>query len=144
MNCNAPRLGTTGFALAEALVALLLLAIAMLGAEAALVESLAAQRAALLRTQAADLASNLAEALRSAPDAVAATTEIASWAAAAQRLLPAAELLAIPRAPALPAQPGMSLPSRLDIQLRWSNGRSLQPAQLTVPLGFSTPTEVTE
>ncbi len=132
---TAPQ-GSSGFALTEALVALLLLAIAMLGTGAALVESLAGQRAALLQTRAADLAGNLAEALRAAPDAATAAAEIQSWQAMALVLLPQAEPIALSRGQVLPGPATPSLPARFDIRLQWRDGPARTPAQLTLPLPF--------
>jgi Tfp pilus assembly protein PilV len=124
MNCVTPRPGLSGFALIEALVALLLLAIAMMGAAAALVESLAGHRSALLQTQAADLAGNLAEALRSAPDAVTAAAETEAWLAAVLLQLPQARARAT------------ALPTGFDIRLQWRDGRTGTPVQLRLPLGI--------
>jgi type II secretory pathway pseudopilin PulG len=139
MTSNAPRAAISGFALAETLVALLLLAFAMLGAGRALVESLAGQRAALLRIRAADLAGNLAEALRSAPDAATAAAEIRAWQAATSQQLPRVEPVALLRAPASPAVPGTVLPAGVDIHLQWREGASRPPAQLLLPLGLRPP-----
>jgi type II secretory pathway pseudopilin PulG len=127
---------TSGFALTEALVALLLLAIAMLGAGAALIQAVAGQRAALLQTRAADLAGDLAEALRAAPDAVTADAEVRSWRAAALELLPQAEARVLPRVPALSGPALSVLPTRFDIRLQWRDGAARAPAQLSLPLGF--------
>ncbi|MGC4027466.1 MAG: hypothetical protein QM696_01145 [Steroidobacteraceae bacterium] len=90
MSKDAQRPRTAGFALAEVLVAALLLALALLGAARSLVESLGTQRAALLQTRAADLAADLAEALRPAPPAEESRQEIALWQAEVQRVLPEA------------------------------------------------------
>lgn len=114
-----------GFALTEVLVSILLLAIAMLGAAAALVDCLAGQRAALLQTRAADLAANLAEALRAAPDAASAGAEIDAWVALARSSLPLAEATA-------GASPTLS--DRVDIQLRWQDGRGSTTSRLQLQI----------
>jgi Tfp pilus assembly protein PilV len=131
--------GISGFALAEALVALLLLAFAMLGAGVALVESLAGQRMALQRTLAADLASNLGEALRSAPEPATAAAEIRSWQAAAQLLLPQAEAVVLQRPATEAALPASLLPAGIEIRLQWRDGAPRPPAQLLLPLGLGIP-----
>ena len=56
-----------GFSLVEALVALVVLSIGMLGIAALYVESLRAGRSALLRTQAVALASDMADRIRANP-----------------------------------------------------------------------------
>jgi Tfp pilus assembly protein PilV len=134
MGSNTPRPGMSGFVLIEALVALLLLATAMMGAGMALVDALSAQRAALLQTRAADLAGNLAEALRSAPNLAAAQVEIQSWQGQVLLLLPRAQPQALqhPR-PLSPA----SLPAAFDIRLQWREGRSSAISQLTLPLALA-------
>lgn len=133
MGSITPRSIESGFGLAEALVALLLLAIATIGAGAAMVESLAAQRAALLRTLAADLAADLAEALRSSPDASAQEAEIRSWQATVLLKLPRAEPQAVRLTPAQPASPAL-LPAGFHIRLQWRDGRAPSPAQLSLPI----------
>jgi Tfp pilus assembly protein PilV len=135
MNTTTPRPGITGFVLIEALVALLLLAAAMMGAGMTLVGALAAQRAALLQTRAADLAGNLAEALRSAPDLAAVQAEIQSWQGEVLQQLPQAQPQALQHAP--PSSPA-SLPAGFDIQLQWREVRSSAFSQLRLPLALAT------
>jgi Tfp pilus assembly protein PilV len=138
MKTNIPRPGLSGFVLIEALVALLLLATAMMGAGMAMIDALSAQRAALLQTTAADLAGNLAEALRSAPDLATAQAEIQSWQGEVLRQLPQAEPQALRRPrPLSPA----SLPAGFDIHLRWREGRSSAFSQLTLPVALATTPE---
>jgi type IV pilus assembly protein PilV len=65
MKKNTPeRSRTQGFTLVEALVALVVLSIGMLGIAALYVESLRAGRTALIRTQAVNLASDMADRIR--------------------------------------------------------------------------------
>jgi type IV pilus modification protein PilV len=138
MDTTTPRSLSAGFGLVEALVALLLLAIATIGAGAAMVASLAAQRAALLRTQAADLAADLAEALRSAPDAAAQDAEIRSWQALVQTRLPRAQSEAERLPSSQSAAPPMQLPAGFRISLQWRDGREPSPAMLTLPIATAT------
>jgi Tfp pilus assembly protein PilV len=128
-----PRTMASGFGLAEALVALLLLAIATVGAGAAMIESLAVQRAALLRTQATDLAADLAEALRSAPDAAAQEAEIRAWHAAVALRMPRAEAQAARVAPPQTAAPS-ALPAGFQVRLQWRDGRAPSPSLLSLPV----------
>jgi Tfp pilus assembly protein PilV len=135
MKSNTPHPSLSGFVLIEALVALLLLATAMMGAGIALVDALSAQRAALLQTRAADLAGNLAEALRSAPDLATAQAEIQSWQGEVLLQLPQAQPQALQRPRHLsPA----SLPAGFDIHLQWREGRSSAFSQLTLPVALAT------
>lgn len=138
MSSNPRPDAVSGFALTEAMVALLLLAFALLGAGAALVDSLAAQRAALLQSRAADLASNLAEALRAAPDVATAAAEIEAWHSTALRQLPGAEPIAHARDP---SPPGIAdpLPAGFDIRLQWRDPQHSDPVQLVLPLGIRAP-----
>ncbi len=141
MKRHTPGYGAAGFALTEALVALLLLATALMGAGATLVESLAGQRAALLQTRAADLAGDLAEALRSAADAATATAEMNSWRALVAQQLPQATPLAISRVAASPTGATPLLPTDLQIDLQWHDGRGRAPARLMLPLSIGALTE---
>jgi type IV pilus assembly protein PilV len=59
------RFQTRGFSIVEALVALVVLSIGMLGIAALYVESLRAGRSAIYRTQAVNLASDMADRIRS-------------------------------------------------------------------------------
>jgi Tfp pilus assembly protein PilV len=120
---HEPRL--TGFALAEALIALLLLAMAVGAAGTALVESLAGQRTALYRLRATDLMADLAESLRAAPDMATAQAEIGHWQALVEQQLPAAMPTVRPRSS-----------TRFDIQLQWRDGRSREPATVAWPLAL--------
>lgn len=122
---------SAGFALTEALTALLLLALATIGTGTAMVHSLAGQRSALLRTRAADLAADLAEALRSSPDPASRQAEIHAWEAAVMQQLPGAQAVALPR----PALPGM--PPCFDIHLQWQDGRATA-AMLSLPVVVAT------
>lgn len=63
----APMIRHRGFSLVEALVALLVLSIGMLGIAALYVESLRSGRSALLRTQAVMLAADMADRIRVNP-----------------------------------------------------------------------------
>lgn len=133
MSRDAIRPGTAGFALAEALISLLLLAVALLGAGTAVVEALSAQHAALLQTRAADLASDLAEALRRGATPGTAESELASWQEEVRRQLPVAMAQALPLDRS--ASPAF-LPADLGIHLRWQTGRDAAAAELHLPVAL--------
>lgn len=111
-----------GFALVEAMVSLLLLALVLLGANRALVAALGQQEATLLQVRAADLASNLGEALRGAGSTIAAEDEILRWREQVPRTLPGA--LAT-------LQPG---PGPLELELQWPEPGSGQSVRLAVAI----------
>ncbi|MEO6080406.1 MAG: prepilin-type N-terminal cleavage/methylation domain-containing protein [Steroidobacteraceae bacterium] len=137
MHSITPARDISGFALIEALVALLLLAIAMVGTATALVESLAGQRTALTQTQAADLAGNLAEALRAAPDGATAAAEIQAWRVAALAVLPRAEPTAVARNQVQARSGMLTIPARFDIRLQWQDAPGRTASRLTLPLAFN-------
>ena len=91
----------TGFAMVDALVALLLFALVLLAAIAALIQGMRATHAAALTGHAVDLAADLLEQHRALPQAVAPDTLLAAWNDRLQQELPAS---ARPTAQAL-AQP---------------------------------------
>lgn len=124
MSRDAQRPGTAGFALAETLVAVLLLAVALLGAAAALAEALNAQHLALLHTRAADLAADLGEALRPAPAADDLAAEIRAWRRESQATLPQGKALAQPAG------------ATLDVRLSWVDGRTGEGLQFGLPLAL--------
>lgn len=134
MNNFSLQTSATGFALTEALCALLLLAAATGSAGSAMLEAMAGQRSALRRTIAANLAADLAEALRAAPDAASMTARIGSWQEFVQQQLPGAVALVVPRPPSTTGP--AALPSGFNIQLQWRDGRASAPAQFTLPVSL--------
>lgn len=137
MSSNPSRSRHCGFALTEALVALLLLAMVMMGTGMALIQSLAGQRSALMLTRAVDLAGNLAEALRSAPDNATVQAEILSWQRDVALQLPQATGDALHRA----AASSSAAASGFDIGLQWSTGRSRELAGFMLPVALISPPE---
>lgn len=79
-----------GIALAESLVAALLLALTLLGTASAFVEAVAGQHTALLQTTAGDLAADLAESLRHPATADEAAQAVQAWQEAVRAALPGA------------------------------------------------------
>lgn len=124
-----PKSSIAAFALVEALVALLLLAVAVLGAVGTVVESLAGQRGMLLRSQAADLAADLAEALRSAPDPQTVQGEIRSWQNTVRRRLPQAEAWVMPA----------TSTATFSIRIHWQDARAPAPETLSLLLRTDQP-----
>jgi Tfp pilus assembly protein PilV len=87
MGRDAPRPGKAlvtltsnqGFGLVDVLVALLLLAVTLLGTGTALVRTQAASQAAMLQTRAIDLMADLAEDLRPGADAATGKGMLTGW-----------------------------------------------------------------
>jgi len=80
----------TGFAMVDALVALLLFALVLLAAIAALLQGMRATHAAALTGHAVDLAADLLEQHRALPEGAAADTVLATWNDRLQQELPPA------------------------------------------------------
>jgi type IV pilus assembly protein PilV len=138
MNARPPRpcphAKSAGFTLVETLVALLVLAIGMLGIAALYVDTLRASRSALVRTQAVTLASDLADRIRSNRNPADAYTgaglnalaqeDLVDWNALVAERLPggASEV----RFDA--ADPGIGDPAAYTIIVSWNEVGQADPA----------------
>jgi Tfp pilus assembly protein PilV len=80
----------TGFAMVDALLALLLFALVLLAAIAALIQGMRATHAAVLTGHAVDLAADLLEQHRALPAGAAQASLLGDWNARLQAELPAA------------------------------------------------------
>jgi Tfp pilus assembly protein PilV len=80
----------TGFAMVDALVALLLFALVLLAAIAALIQGMRATHAATLTSHAVDLAADLLEQRRALPEGAAPDALLAAWNDRLQQELPPA------------------------------------------------------
>lgn len=140
---TSPASGRAGFALTEALVALLLLATALLGMASSLVQAMAVTRAATLQSRAVDLVSDLSERLR-VPYAVDAQNpeavrmdHVRDWQQEVARILP----LAPEPDPArltlvIPTGESTALRSSHEITLAWREPVSRHTQQLILPLAL--------
>ena len=101
---------STGFALIDALVALLLFAAVLLAAVAALLHGMHATHAAVLEGRAADLAADFLEERRALPAGASPDALLASWNARLQSELPASAQASATRLiqPVLAADGGIS------------------------------------
>jgi type IV pilus assembly protein PilV len=146
-----------GFTMVETLVALVVLAIGMLGIAALYLTSLQAGRTAIYRTQAVNLAADLADRIRANRTAVAgygnvytdafapvascsttagcsagelATTDLSDWKADIAQLLPNGEGQVVV---ALPVGPGE--PATYVVTVRWAEVGEVNP--VTFQIGFA-------
>jgi Tfp pilus assembly protein PilV len=83
------RHATTGFALIDALIALLLFAVVLLAAMAALLKGMHAMHDAALTGAAVDRAADLLEAVRAQPSGAPLQAVLDSWTSAVDSTLPA-------------------------------------------------------
>jgi Tfp pilus assembly protein PilV len=132
---NIPR-GAAGFGLVDALVALALLAVTLLGACGSLHFALRATRAASWQARAADLLADLDEDLQRVDPTQPAATRLQAWRTRVQQDLPAGVVSAMdPRALVI----GESGIQWLDLRLAW-NGMPGGPGDsLQLPLPHANP-----
>lgn len=128
---NSPR-GGAGFGLVDALVALALLAMTLLGACGALHFALRATRAATWQTRAVDLLADLDEDLQHADPARPDAARLQTWRARLPRELPAGDVSAID---ARSLVIGEARIQWLDLRLAWNGtpGRPIETLQLPLP-----------
>jgi prepilin-type N-terminal cleavage/methylation domain-containing protein len=133
-----------GFSLIEALIALAVLSIGLLGLAALQIESLRANRAAWHRTQAVELSADLAERIGSHRAACAgkancsaaqvASDDLTQWSAAIQSALPGGQSVAtgtaLPRG-AVSIDAGQT-PTRYAIEIHWQDPSDTVPASWTL------------
>lgn len=119
-----PQDRNAGFAMIDVLVAMLLLAVALTGACATLVQTMRATHAALLATRAVDLAADLSEELRQAASLDETRVLLADWRSRVATALPVAGLAPdqyvslVPDAPLTEESTGDGV-SRHVLTLRW-------------------------
>lgn len=135
MTRGIPGPGIDAFALPEALIALLLLAVALLGCMRSVADTLATQHAALLQSRAADLAADLVEALRAEPDSASRHDLILAWQRRVREVLPANDLtLGID---SLAAVAPDSLAGDFAVQMKWRNPRLSTTLAVNLPIALA-------
>jgi len=128
--------GIAGFGLVDALVALALLAVTLLGACGALHFALRATRAASWQSQAVNLLADLDEDLQRVDPAQTAAARLEAWHARVQRDLPASAVAAMnPRALVI-GEAGLQW---LDLRLAWNGMPGSSGESLQLPLPHSNP-----
>lgn len=152
------RPGQAGFTMVEVLVALVVLSIGLLGIAALLLKSLQSGRTAVYRTQAVNLAADLADRIRmnrtataaygtlyadvvvevpacdttgGCSDADLAATDLSRWKATVGQLLPNGEGQVVVTAPL-----GAGEPDNYVITVRWAEAGEVAP--VTFQIGFQT------
>ena len=124
-HCHRTLRAAAGFGLVDALVALTLLAVTLLGACGSLHFALRATRAAAWQARAVDLIADLDEDLQHADPALPMAVRLESWRARVQQDLPAAEVSALdPRNLTV----GETQIAWRDVRLAW-NGTPGMPRQ---------------
>jgi hypothetical protein len=126
------RRSKQGYALFDALAALLLVAGTLLGAGLALVQSLASSRAAAVQTAAVDLAGDLTESLYGV---VERERVIADWISLVRRQLPSGTATT-----QVGEDSGLPSASMLDIVIGWRD-QGGRPFRLQLPFALSPPAE---
>ena len=128
---NIPR-GAAGFGLVDALVALALLAVTLLGACGAMHFALRATRAASWQARAVDLLADLDEDLQRLDPARPAAARLDAWRARVRQDLPAGALSAIDPRELVIGEAGIHW---LDLRLAWNGmpGSAGETLQLPVP-----------
>jgi Tfp pilus assembly protein PilV len=121
-----------GMALADVLVALLLLAIAIGGACESLVAATQSSRAALLRLRAVDLGADLSESLLALTSADGLAPLLEAWRAQVRTVLPVAGMEATDFAGIRTAGEAGGLPAELS--LRWHDPHPPGTEELVLPL----------
>jgi hypothetical protein len=129
----------------DVLVALLLLAIALAGACATLIQTMRASHAALLSTRAVDLAADLTEDLQAAATDAQALAVLASWRARVPAVLPVAGLGPegfITLARVLPREgeaPPAAPPHLYTVSLRWHGPSPGELREIDLPVPAAAP-----
>jgi hypothetical protein len=127
---------TAGFGLVDALVALALLAVTLLGACGALHFALRATRAASWQARAVDLLADLDEDLQRADPAQPAAARLETWRARVQQVLPAGAVSAMDARALVIGESGVRW---FDVRLAW-NGMPGSPGEsLQLPLPHANP-----
>jgi hypothetical protein len=125
------------------LVALLLLAVTLMGACAMLVQTMRATHGALLATRAVDLAADLTEELHNVTSVTQAEAAIAAWRARIGEVLPVAGLEPDEVAALEPTRRNTAEadgPVRYELTLRWRDARrGLRELRLPVAATFDGP-----
>jgi type IV pilus assembly protein PilV len=152
------RHGQSGFTMVEVMVALVVLAIGLLGIAALLLKSLQSGRTATFRTQAVNLAADLADRIRmnrtaqaaygtlfadaevevpacdttgGCTDAELASTDLSRWKANLAQLLPAGQGQVVVVAPV-----GAGEPASYTVTVQWTEAGEVAP--VTFQFGFQT------
>jgi Tfp pilus assembly protein PilV len=128
-----------GFAMAETLTALLLLAITLLGTLSALTQGIAGNHSARLRSQATDLAADLAESIRGAPMPLRADLTV-RWRHRVASTLPLGNPALTDFATLTLRSAAGESPVQLNVALRWWDPASHAPTRLDLPIALDSQT----
>jgi Tfp pilus assembly protein PilV len=137
-NLPSPRDDSTGFALVETLVALVLLALGLFGAASTMIRGQAELRATLRATQAADLAGDLAEQLRADATSAARDMLIPAWQQSVRNALSTATPEGAAEGLLEAVSTAGGLPNSHTIRIRWWDPALRVPRRLELPIVLST------
>jgi hypothetical protein len=134
-----PQPRSTGFALIDVLVALLLLAVCLTGACATLIQTMRTTHEALLVTRAVDLAADLTEDLRGVQSVTQGEAVLAAWREQVRRALPVVgldpdEIASLAPMPAPPDASGEGPGVSHELVLRWRGSPNQGIRELRLPL----------
>jgi Tfp pilus assembly protein PilV len=132
------RYGEAGFGLVETLTALLIMAVVLLGTCAALIQSIGANRAAAVHTQAVDLAADIVESLRDEPSARQRALQIAQWQVRVAAMLPVGAT-PLPGFASIAASQALTpaVPQMVNASVRWWSPSTHVPTSLLLPVALS-------
>jgi Tfp pilus assembly protein PilV len=127
--------------LVETLVALVLLAVGLLGAASTMLRGRSELRATLLATQAADLAGDLAEQMRASPDSALRELLIPAWQQSVRDVLSTASTEGTAEGVLEAVAAAGGLPASHAIHIRWWDPALRAPRRLELPIVLSPGTE---
>mgnify|MGYP003414754426 CR=1 FL=1 len=133
---------STGFALIETLVALLLLSLGLFGTAATMLRGQAELRATLLATRAADLAGDLVEQLRAGTSSATRELLIPAWQQSVHGALSTASAAGVAEGFLVPVVMAGRLPASHAIRIRWWDPALRAPRRLELPVVLPPETEV--
>lgn len=129
----ARRNAQSGVGLVDTLVALLLLALSLLGASATLIQTLGANRAAALQTSAVDFAADLVEDLRAGSAAYPDMDTLQDWQTRVAEGLPVGTPPIDQYASAIPTEVMAPTPApAMNVSLRWWDPSIHRPIALAM------------
>jgi type II secretory pathway pseudopilin PulG len=133
---------SAGFALIEALVALMLLSLGLFGAASTMLRGQAELRATLMATRAADLAGDLVEQLRAATTSATRERLIPAWQQSVRNALSTSPAAGTAEGLLVAVAAAGGLPASHAIRIRWWDPALRAPRRLELPVALLPEAEV--